>query len=268
MNEVVERAPQQVAAAANTLPAPADPMQLLSIAVSQGADIEKLEKLMDLQERWEAGNARKAFDAAISDAKAEIRPIVKSGEVGYKGKDGNFIGYQHETLDGIASQIDPVLSEHGLSYRFRSKQEGGMVHITCVVSHREGHSEETTLCGPPDESGKKNGYQAIGSAATYLQRYTLKLALGLSATKDDDGQGANLGSTPQERLTPEQLEGLKRALDDSGVEVERFLKAANVQRIEDVEARRLNGALSWINNVSQQKTQQQPSAAGIFGGAQ
>ncbi len=58
-----------------------DPMQLLSMAVAQGADIDKLEKLMALQERWEANNARKEFDNAIAAAKSEIKPIVKKREV-------------------------------------------------------------------------------------------------------------------------------------------------------------------------------------------
>lgn len=167
------------------------PMQLLSVAVGQGADIDKLEKLMALQERWEANEARKAFDAAISAARSEIKPIVKTGHVKYNETD-----YMHETLDGIAKAIDPILSKHGLSYRFRSAQEGALLHVTCVLAHSGGHSEETGLSGAPDMSGKKNAYQAIGSAATYLQRYTLKLALGLSAAKDDDAKSATETDEP------------------------------------------------------------------------
>lgn len=165
------------------------PMAMISQAVTSGAGIETIEKLMSLQERWEANNARKAFDMAISAAKSEIRPIVKNAEVDFTSNKGR-TNYKHETLDGIAQQIDPVLSQHGLSYRFRSKQESGQLHVTCIIAHRDGYSEETTLSGPPDQSGSKNAYQAVGSAATYLQRYTLKLALGLSAAKDDDGQSA------------------------------------------------------------------------------
>ena len=38
------------------------PMQMIAQAVAQGADIDKLQKLMDLQERWEANEARKAYE--------------------------------------------------------------------------------------------------------------------------------------------------------------------------------------------------------------
>ena len=163
------------------------PMELLSVAVSQGADIDKLEKLMALQERWEANEARKAFDAAISAARSEIKPIVKNAEVDFKNKEGKRTNYKYETLDGIAKSIDPILSKHGLSYRFRSAQEGALLRVTCIIAHSGGHSEETTLsCAPVAMEGKKNSYQSIGEGATYLQRYTLKLGLGLSAAKDTD----------------------------------------------------------------------------------
>ena len=42
-----------------------------------------------------------------------------------------------------------------------------------------------------DTSGNKNSIQSIGSTRTYLQRYTLIGALGLSTAEDDtDGHGA------------------------------------------------------------------------------
>lgn len=203
--EVMDRPETQVATVHTVTP-----LDMLDRALSQGAGLEVVEKLMDLQDRWERNNARKAFDQAISAAKSEIPPIVKNASVGYENKDGSFTGYKHETLDGIAKVVDPILSDHGLSYRFRSQQNGGMLSVTCIVAHRDGYYEETTLSGPPDQSGKKNAYQAVGSAATYLQRYTLKLALGLSAGKDDDAQAA----TPrQEDRAAPQTETKKTSKD-------------------------------------------------------
>lgn len=196
MTNVVKAKEGQLEPAPTRAVAAVNPMELLSMAVSQGADIEKLEKLMALQERWESNQAKKAFDAAISAARAEIKPIVKNAEVDFTSQKGR-TNYKHETLDGIAQAIDPILSSHGLSYRFRSKQEGSLLLVTCIIAHAEGHSEETELSGGPDVSGNKNAYQAIGSAATYLQRYTLKLALGLSAAKDDDAKAADSTAEPE-----------------------------------------------------------------------
>lgn len=193
------------------------PVQMLAIAVQQGADIEKLEKLMELQERWEKNQARKAFDAAISAAKPKIKPILKNREVDFTSARGR-TNYVYEDFAQVAVQVDPVLAEHGLSYRFRSKQEDKLMTLVCVVSHRDGHFEETTLCAANDESGNKNSIQAVGSVATYLQRYTLKLALGLAAAKDDDARSKPQPEVPAPPEGYEQWAADLAAVVDEGRE--------------------------------------------------
>src|SRR5690606_12572130 len=120
------------------------PAHMLQIAVERGADIDQLQKLMELYERWEKSQARKAFDAAISAAKSQIKPIIKSREVDFTTAKGR-THYMYEDLAQIASEVDPILAEFGLSYRYRSSQEGNKLTVTCVIAHRDGHSEETTL---------------------------------------------------------------------------------------------------------------------------
>jgi len=56
----------------DTLPSVITPMDMLHNAVSQGANIDVLEKLMLLHERYEASVARKAFDAAMAEAKSHM----------------------------------------------------------------------------------------------------------------------------------------------------------------------------------------------------
>lgn len=185
----------QVAQDTNVLPA--DPMvsMIERIAKDPNSDLAKLEKMLEMKERLEEKEARRAFDLAMAEAKAEIPPILKTGTVDYTNKQGDRTYFKHETLYGIAGIVDPILSKYGLSYRYRSKQDNGQLYVTCVVAHRDGFSEETTLQGGPDAGAGKNNYQAVGSAATYLQRYTLKLALGLSAAPDDDAAGADATET-------------------------------------------------------------------------
>lgn len=167
---------------------PPDPMELYKIALQKGASVEVMNQLLQLQERVEAMSARKAFNAAISAARAELPVIVKNARVNYDAKQSNGkVDYVHETLAQIAAQIDPILARHGLSYRFRPGQPApGQLSVTCVISHELGHSEENTLAAGVDVGAGKNHLQAIGSATTYLSRYTLKAALGLSAAEHDD----------------------------------------------------------------------------------
>jgi hypothetical protein len=179
----IDTAPRVLAPQASVM----TPMAMIDRAIQSGAGIETLERLMALQERWEASEAKREFSEAIAAAKAEIKPIIKNRHAGFDLKGGGRTDYDYEDLAAVADAVDPILTNHGLSYRYQSKVDGMMVSITCILSHRRGHREETTLTAGNDTSGSKNAIQAIGSTVTYLQRYTLKLALGLAATKDSDG---------------------------------------------------------------------------------
>lgn len=224
----------------NEMPATATnvvtPMTMIDRALASNATPETLERLLALQERWEANEARKAFDAALAAAKSEIPVITKNREVGYDHKSGEGkTSYRHEDLGEIARIVAPILAQHGLSYRFRPSSEPNQpVSVTCIISHRDGHSEETTLSAGRDESGKKNSIQAIGSTITYLQRYTLKAALGLAASHDDDGSKAD--EKQADVITKEQFQQINRLLGDAKVNIGEFCKAYKVDCVADLPA--------------------------------
>jgi len=206
------------------------PMDMIGQAVANGAGIDVLEKLMSLQERYDANQAKKAYNGAMAAAKAEIKPIIKNRKVDFTSQKGR-TNYDYEDLAGIADVIDPILSKNGLSYRWKSRQEGKTVTITCVLSHRDGFSEDAAeLSAANDESGNKNNIQAVGSTATFLQRYTLKLALGLAATKDDDGKA----SDPDEKISEKQLTEILELADSLGVDKIKFCEWAKVDSFTDI----------------------------------
>lgn len=167
-------------------PAPS-PGALVHLALTNGADPGTLERLLDLQQRWEAGEARKAYTRAMAAFKRTAPAVLaKDGRVKHPGAD-----YRHATLGSVVMQITSHLSANGLSVAWETEQGEGYVGVTCRVTHEHGHSEAVKLMAPPDTSGKKNPIQEIGSTVTYLQRYTLLAALGLAtADQDDDGRAA------------------------------------------------------------------------------
>lgn len=218
------------------------PMDMLGRAVSSGANIDVLEKLMALQERWEKNNARKAFDAAIAAAKAEIPVIHKNREVDFTSTKGR-THYRYEDLAEVARTINPILAKHGLSYRFRTHAAPNEpVTVTCIVSHRDGYSEENTLPAGRDETGNKNSIQAIGSTLTYLQRMTLKAALGLAASDDDDGKA----SAPDETITPEQVERIQSLIVETGSDIPKFLKYFKIARLVEMPASDFDRAIQSL----------------------
>jgi hypothetical protein len=191
------------------------PMDLVQRAVTSGADVVVLEKLMGLQERYEANKARKAFDDAIAAFKADVPSIAKDRLVDFTTNKGR-TRYRYEDLATIAEAVDKPLSKVGLSYRWRTvSNTPTSVTVTCIVSHRDGYSEENSLSAGPDPTGNKNSIQALGSAVTYLQRYTLKAALGLTASEDDDGQAAGTISNEETSSGDEYADRWQKILNDA-----------------------------------------------------
>ena len=203
------------------------PAGLLAIAVQQGADIDRLEKLMELQERWEKNEARKAYVAAMNAFKANPPELFKNRHVKYNNTE-----YDHASLDHVTNTIASALSAHGLSHRWDVQQlEGGVIRVTCVITHVLGHSESTPLQSGADPSGGKNSIQAIGSAVTYLQRYTLLAATGL-ATKEMD----NDGKTTAETISDSQAADLVSLMEEVGANREKFLAFLKIDAIENLPA--------------------------------
>lgn len=218
------------------------PMDMVGRAVASGASIEVVEKLMALHERWEATQARKAFDEAMSAAKAEIPVIFKSREVDFTSTKGR-THYRYEDLAEVAKTVNPILGRHGLSYRFRTTSPANEpVTVTCIVSHRLGYSEENTLSAGRDESGNKNSIQAIGSTLTYLQRMTLKAALGLAASDDDDGRKS--GDTDDGTLiSDEQRDTILSLIDEVGGSAAVFCKYFKIDAIAGLPASQYQRAI-------------------------
>jgi hypothetical protein len=220
----------------------ATPMEMLNRAMMSGAAPEILERLLALQERWEHNQASKAFDEAIAAARAEIPPIKRNKTVSYgAGK----AAYNHEDLAEIERTILPILSKYGISYRFRTTVADKQIIVTCILS-KGGYREENSLPGPADTSGSKNPIQQIGSTVTYLERYALKAALGLSATDDDDD---GIGATA-DKLTDDQVAELTKAITDSGRTVEWFCNfAAKIPAIAELAPERYAVALAHVKKL-------------------
>lgn len=156
-----------------------DPSQLIRLAVETNSTPENLEKLMDLQERWMAGQARVEFYDSFSIFQSELPAILKT-------KAGH--NYHYAPLSDIVEIIKPFMLKNRLTYRFEQDHSDG-IEITCIITHTAGHSERTTMKAAADTSGSKNAVQSVASTVSYLSRYTLTGALGIAtADKDMDGR--------------------------------------------------------------------------------
>jgi len=204
------------------------PAMLIQQAVANQADLEKLEKLLSLQERWQANEAKKAYHKAMSEFKANPPKIEKDKKIKYNTNKGS-VGYSHASLANVTEKINEALSKHGLSASWTTKQNEAVI-VTCKITHVMGHSEETSLSAPADISGAKNPIQAIGSTITYLERYTLLALTGL-ATYDQDDDAKNLNV---EFIDKAQQKKIKDLIKDLNVDVPMFLDYMGIEKLEDM----------------------------------
>lgn len=209
---------------------------LMQIAIESNADIDKLERLMELQERWESNEAKKGFVKAMAEFQSKCPMIVKK-------KQGHNCKYA--PLGDIQMQVSDLLADCGLSYRFEQQSDGNMLSITCVVTHILGHDERVTMTAETDTSGKKNPIQARGSTVTYLQRYTFTGILGIiTADEDTDGR---LADAATDYITNEQSNEIDELIRNKGADRERLLKFFKVATIDDIKSTQFTRVVRMLN---------------------
>lgn len=207
------------------------PATLIEKAVEGKADLEKVEKLLAIQERWEANEARKAYHKAMANFKADPPKIDKDKTVSFNTTAGK-TSYNHATLANVTEKINAALSKYGLSASWKTQQNNGDISVTCKITHELGHSEETTLSAKADTSGSKNAIQAIGSTITYLERYSLLALTGLATyDQDDDGNGAG---KPVEYISEDQVNHIIDLIVELRVNKAEFNKLMKVESIDKI----------------------------------
>lgn len=209
--------------------------------INQGQDVsvEKMQQLMEMQFKWEANEAKKAFVSAMSKFRSECPSIVRT-KAAYNS---NYAGLA-ETIE----QIKSLLASCELSHSWKTNQEGQNIKVTCVVTHSQGHSEETSLAAEPDASGSKNKIQAVASTVSYLERYTLFAILGLASMEMDTD-----GNVEPDPITPEQVIILDKWITEVKAVKARFLRHIGVESLDKLAAANYDAALNALKSKGKSK---------------
>ena len=221
------------------------PIGMIMAAVNGQADLDKVAKLLEIQERWEANEARKAYHRAMSAFKQNPPVIDKNKKVAY----GN-TKYNHASLDNVVAKITAELSKHGLSASWTTHQNG-VISVTCRITHELGHSEETTLTASADKTGAKNDIQALGSTISYLQRYSILSVCGLATTDcpiDTDG------ITSKDNITADQLVTIRNLLKENNRPEAKLAEFLKVDKLEDARSVDYEKAIKAISAVKPKET--------------
>lgn len=191
------------------------PLDLINQMGSQGVNVEQMTQLFELQLRFEENEAKKAFHKAFAAFKAEAIEIVKDKRVHYTSQKGT-TDYNHATLGNWMRTVVPAMAKYGLSHYWETETtEDGKMKVACVICHEDGYTKQfPPMAAASDTSGGKNGIQGLGSAKSYLERYTFAAAVGLAASESEDDDGQTAEGLDYETISADQLADLEALVDE------------------------------------------------------
>jgi hypothetical protein len=192
----------------------ATPMALVQMAMEQGLDIGKLERLISFQERYQAEGSRQAFSLALAECQSEI-PRIAPDAFNPQTKS------KYASYAALDNAIRPVYSKHGFSLSFSTgASDDANVEILCTVSHSGGHTAIYRIPMPCDGKGAKGGEfmtrtHAMGSAMSYGMRYLLKMIFNIAVGEyDDDGNNASIAEGVNQIQACDSIEDLQAIFKD------------------------------------------------------
>jgi hypothetical protein len=223
-------------------------------------DIDKMERLLQMQERVLARDAEAAFNADLAQMQNELPVIEENGAI--KGRDGK-VQSRYAKFEDINEAVKPILRQYGFAISFRTAFEGGEVIVTGVLSHRQGHREQSTVKLPADASGNKNNVQGWGSSISYGKRYTMSALLNITSRgEDNDGRGSGTGdpsgkpATQAPRstggggalATEAQINLIRGKVERAGIDPNDFLARFELGELAELQFDDVNDALAWIKD--------------------
>jgi hypothetical protein len=219
------------------VPAPTEATSMMAViaraAADPSCDLDKMERLLAMHERMTAKQAAAEFADALASLQADLPSIGERGDAAGR--------YKFALWEDINQAIKPILQRHGFALSFRVDTSSG-VAVTGVLSHRNGHREETSITLPADASGNKNAVQAVASSVSYGKRYTAGALLNLTSHGEDDDAFAATGDF----ITEAQEIGLRDRLEACGANLPGFLKFLKVEALSKIRTKDYDKAVKAV----------------------
>lgn len=134
------------------------------------------------------GDPAGGFFEDFAKAQLEFEPVKKNADV-----DTGTYGYSYAPLENLLAATRPALNRNGLSVLqpFGGSKTGPGYELQTWIAHKSGARLVMETDIP-----RTDKIQALGSAITYLRRYTVQAVLGINGEDDDDGNQAD-GNSPR-----------------------------------------------------------------------
>ena len=165
------------------------------------------------------------------------------GQMGGAVKDSAnpFFKSSYADLTSVIKAIKQPFADNGLSYtQFPVSNENG-VGVSTRLMHVSGQWLEMEYTLPT----VKKDPQASGSAITYARRYALQSIAGIP-TADDDAESAMLRGDDKKIISDDQIIAIKKLLDETGADSEKFCKWLKVRSVDQILAMHFDRAVAAL----------------------
>jgi hypothetical protein len=231
---------------------------IVLMAKDPAVDIQKLDRLLAMQERLEARQAEQEFNAATARLAKVMPRVKKNGTVNLIKKDGTDGGsYSFAKWEDMDAILRPLYTAEGFSLSFDAEPrqgEGGGLVVTGRLSHDRGHSRTASLPLALDAGAGRNNLQAMGSTLSYGKRYTAEMLLNIVREgTDDDGIAGGKKYLASDQVV-ELVELCKATKTEEGRFLEMMTSAArSMEEVEAADYTRLKNALMVKRQQQQAK---------------
>jgi hypothetical protein len=141
---------------------------------------------------------------ALAIAQGEISPAPKSA-------DNPFHKSKYANLTSVWEACRLHLSKNGIAVVQTLDESAGQMVLVTMLAHSSGQWIKSRV---PILVGDKKTPQTIGSAITYMRRYSLAAIVGVAPEQDDDdGQAATIAVQKQETHQVVSLAQAKQLID-------------------------------------------------------
>lgn len=212
-------------------------------AIDPNVDVAKLEKLMDLQERFLNREAATAFAADYVLMKPHLPAVLKT-------RNNTQTKSKYAKLEDVNKVVDPVLAEFGFGTQTKVKEQTDRgVTVTAILTHKAGHKEETTVFIPLDDCGiagtkNKTGPHAVSSSITYGKRIAICALLNISTDDDTDGNRQETGL--DEPISMEQAVAIDILIKETNADKSKFLEFVGAETVPAITNRNHKKALNML----------------------
>lgn len=214
---------------------------IANLAGDPNTDVEKMERLLDVQLKMLDRQAKIDYDNALADLQALMPRITAKGEI--KNKDGKVTSkyMRYQDIDLI---IRPLLKQFGFSLMHDRIEQVGKMIVKTTLKHRNGHQESVSIPLPYDTpNALKNAVQAASSTASYGMRINVCSLLNIVAEGEDD----DAFMAEQIKIDDQQAHDIKEALRETNADVLRFLAFMGVDCVENIAMKDFEKAQRTLN---------------------